>query len=381
MNEPSNGFELLQQLREKNGKQFQSFRSMTKFLDFKARDKGIPVYGQFELTPLCNFSCRMCYVHLDPNQMNGRNVLPVATWKDLMHQAWEAGMIHATLTGGECLAYPGFDELYLFLQDLGCNVSIMTNGYLLDDRRVRFFKQHPPAMVQVTLYGWNEDVYERVTGQRAFGTVIENTRRAIEAGVPINVNVTPSTYLGEDVFETIRLGKSLGGSFTVNAAIFDPREETGRSGKQEDPEADMYVRIYQLLNELNGIENKATDLDKLPPAGGPSHECSQCGLRCGGGRSGFVMNWKGTIIPCNRMERIHFDCMTDGFRAAWERLNREASNWPRVPECEGCPYDGFCQNCAANMLRFAGPGEQPKELCERMRYYISRGIWELPECE
>ena len=31
----------------------------------RARRSCVPITGTFELTPLCNFSCRMCYVRLD----------------------------------------------------------------------------------------------------------------------------------------------------------------------------------------------------------------------------------------------------------------------------------------------------------------------------
>lgn len=118
MAESRNGFEYLEQLRQRNGKQFQNFKALSRFLDKKAREKGIPIFGQFELTPLCNFSCKMCYVHLNAEQLMGRVILKVDEWKNLMHQALEAGMIHATLTGGECLEYPGFDELYVFQCDV-----------------------------------------------------------------------------------------------------------------------------------------------------------------------------------------------------------------------------------------------------------------------
>ena len=30
----------------------------------KAFAEGIPISGTFELTPRCNFNCKMCYVHL-----------------------------------------------------------------------------------------------------------------------------------------------------------------------------------------------------------------------------------------------------------------------------------------------------------------------------
>ena len=381
MGEPVNGFEYLEELRRQNGKKTQNFRWLSRYLDGKAREKGVPICGQFELTPLCNFGCRMCYVHLNADQLAGQEIMPVETWKDLMHQAWEAGMMHVTLTGGECLTYPGFDELFLYLHSLGCDVTILTNGFLLDDRRIDFFRQHKPAMIQVTMYGQNDDVYERVTGRRAFTTVAENVRKAIDAGMPLSLVVTPNRYLGDDVLDTLRTAWSITKSVSVNAGIFSPREETGRSGQQDEMDADHYIRIYRLLNELNGREIKEIDEDKLPPAGGPSHECEQCGLECGGARSGFVMNWKGTLMPCNRLDRIKAYPLQVGFKEAWASIHREAVNWPRVAECEGCAYRQVCNNCAAAMLQYAEPGKLPKELCEQVRYYVRHGIMRIPECE
>jgi len=381
MQRPANGIEFLEELSRRNGKEVQSFKTLSAYLDDKAREKGIPICGQFELTPLCNFDCGMCYVHLEAEQLAGRKILPVETWKDLMHQAWEAGMMHVTLTGGECLTYPGFDELFLYLHGLGCDVSILTNGYLLDDSRIGFFLKHKPAMIQVTLYGWNEDVYERVTGRRAFSRVEGNIRKAVEAGLPVKLVVTPSRQLGEDALETIRFGRSIVRDVSINSDIFTPREETGRSQQHDDSEADLYVRLYRLMNELNGRETKEIDADRLPPFGGPYHECDECGLECGGARSGFVINWKGMLTPCNRLDIIHADPLAEGFKAAWARINQEANNWPRVPECQECAYRGVCNNCAANLLQYAEPGKQPTELCELTRYFVRHGIKHIPECE
>ena len=128
MREPLNAFEFIEELRRRSGKKENTFKNLSRFLDDKDREKGVPVHGQFELTPLCNFSCKMCYVHLDADQLSGRRVLSTDAWKGLMRQAWEAGMLHASLTGGECLTYPGFDELFLYLQSLGCTISVLTNG-------------------------------------------------------------------------------------------------------------------------------------------------------------------------------------------------------------------------------------------------------------
>ncbi len=381
MQRPSNANEFLLELQKQNGREEQTYKSLSRYLDEKAREKGVPITGQFELTPLCNFSCKMCYVHLDANQLNGQALLSAESWKSIMHQAWETGMMHVTLTGGECLTYPEFDELYLYLHSLGCDVSILTNGYLLDDKRIEFFQKHEPAMIQITLYGCNDDVYERVTGRRAFTTVVENARRAVASGLNVEIVVTPSKYLGEDVLETIRVASSISKVYSVNSAVFPPREETGRSKQQDNPDLDHFIRIYKLLNELHGRETKEIDPEKLPPAGGPYHECSECGLECGGGRSGFVIDWKGTLMPCNRLEMIRAYPLKDGFKDAWIKINQAANSWPRVPECEGCAYQGVCSNCAATMLLYAEPGKQPTELCEQARYYVRHGVMRIPECE
>lgn len=373
--------QFLKELREENGRRIWSYQSFARYLDRKARAKGIPLTGQFELTPLCNFSCKMCYVHLDAEQLNGRKVLPVETWKDLMHQAWEAGMMHVTLSGGECLAYPGFDELYLYLQSLGCDVTVLTNAFLLDEKRIEFFRQHQPALIQVTLYGWNDDVYERVTGVRGFTRVAENVKRAIDAGFNVKLVITPNRFLGEDVLETIRTATKISRKVVVNSSIITPREETGRSGQRDDPDADLYVRIFRLMNELDGIETKEIDPEDLPPAGGPCHECEQRGLGCGGARSGFVTDWQGNLMPCNSLDLIKADPFKAGFKAAWDSIHEQVMNFPQVPECQGCAYAEVCHRCAGIMILYAEPGKQPMEMCEQIRYLVRHGVMKLPECD
>lgn len=381
MKGPKSGVEFLAQFKEFSDKKKASFQDLSNYFEWKARDKGIPMRGQFELTPLCNLSCRMCYVHLIPEQLKGTPVLPVSAWKNLMYQAFQAGMLQAVLTGGECLAYPGFDELYLYLHSLGCQVCVMTNGVLLDEKRIQFFREHKPSDIQITLYGWNDDVYERVTGKRVFTTVSHNIMMAREAGLSVTVTVTPNVYLGEDVLETVRCAKSLCRDVAVNSVVFKPREETGRSEQADDPELDLYIRTYRLLNELEGRGNQEFDPKLLPEPGGPCHTCAECGLKCGGGRSGFMVNWKGILQPCNRLDMIQAHPLDDGFKAAWEYVNRKANEYPQVPECDGCAYEEICSNCAANMMIYAEPGKQPIGLCERTKYLVQNGIRQLPECE
>lgn len=131
----------------------QRYTAIRSYLQFRARKNGIPLNGILELTPLCNLDCRMCYVHLHPSQLHGKTPLPTAVWLDLIRQVAKGGMLYAKLTGGECLTHPGFREIYLYLQSLGIETEILSNGVLLHTDMAQFLKEHPPAAVQITLYG------------------------------------------------------------------------------------------------------------------------------------------------------------------------------------------------------------------------------------
>ena len=375
MGEMRDGFAFLESLRQKDREALPSFSSFVRYLDGKARLRGVPLTGQFELTPLCNFRCRMCYVQMTGSQLP-QPVLPPETWKALMSQAVQAGMLRATLTGGECLAYPGFDEVYEHLRSLGCELTVMTNAALLDGERIAYFLRHRPGSVCVTLYGDSESAYERVTGQRAFETVVRNLRAARDAGLPLEVTVTPSTHLGEDVFGTLRLAKELTPAVRVNPWLSSPRPETGRSGLGDDPDQDMYIRIMRYRNELNGYRCTDGAEGELPEPGGPLCGSAAEGLLCSAGRSAFsVMN------PCFELDMIQAFPLRDGFDAAWHQIHEAAEHWPRASDCDGCAYASLCVRCAGRLLKYAQPGIRPAELCRQTMEFVRQGVYRMPECD
>ena len=377
-----NGLEYLAMLEKQQDGTNASFSDLVRFLSLKSRDAGIPFSGHFELTPLCNFNCQMCYVHMTKEQMGNEVVLTVDQWKDLICQAWQAGMFVCTLSGGECLVYPGFEEIYLYLQNLGCGISVLTNGYLLDDRMVRFFQANKPISIQITLYGWNDDVYERVTGQRAFGRITDNIRKLQDAGINVSISITPSRYLGEDVLETLRTAYDLTKNVIINPVLTAPRKETGRTGVGDDADLDLYVRLYRLQAELEKRPTVKPFEGELPEAGGPCHECTKHGIKCGAGRSNFSIDWKGLMSFCISLDAVQFSPREEGFLNAWKKLNQAAKDWPtNAPECDGCPYKSVCINCAAYENQFAEPGKQPLMLCERTKYFVRHGVVSIPVCE
>lgn len=380
MSEITDGLAYIKELREKNHKEAQSFSDFSRYLEQRAREQGVPLNGQFELTPLCNFNCGMCYVHLTDAQMD-RPLMKPEEWNKLISQACQAGMISATLTGGECLAYPGFRKVYEHLQSLGCEIDVYTNGALLDEKWIEYFVSRPPAGIHITLYGDSEEAYQRVTGQNAFETVVKHLRAVNDAKLPLRINVTPNRALGEDVFGTIRLARELCRNVTVNAQLSIPRKETGRAEPDIDPEEELYIRIVKFQHELDGIVLKTCPAEALPTEGGPDCSSILHGLQCGGGRSCFAITWKGTMVPCNDLEMIRAYPLETGFEQAWHHINEQANQWPRSSACEGCAYESVCVSCAGRVMNYAEPGTWPKALCERTKRFVQQGVYEIPECE
>lgn len=218
----------LKQLDEHGVTGFERYKRWKRFLARKAWETGTPISGQFELTPLCNLDCKMCYVHLDKAQLRGEKLLRAESWLRLMDEAADAGMLSASLTGGECLTHPDFKQIYLHLKRKGIEVTVLTNGTLLNDEMADFFAEHMPRMIQISLYGSNEDAYERVTGHRLFKQTVDAIERVKARSIPLHIALTPSKYMLSDMEALVKLAKRLWHDYHVNSGLWPAREGTGR---------------------------------------------------------------------------------------------------------------------------------------------------------
>lgn len=365
--------ELLKLLREKGVSQDEYQVHVSRYHEQKARQKGVPLQGMFELTPLCNLDCKMCYVHLNRDQMGETELLSVEQWESIMRQAHEMGMMHATLTGGECLTYPGFDELYLFLRSLGIKPGIKTNGLLLDRKRLDFFKEYHPSGIDISLYGSSNEAYERVTGYAAFDWVYENLLGLKKADFPVRLAITPSIYMYEDVTRIVELAKELSFPVSVNIGLFPPRAETGRT--LCDLSIDQYLSIYKRLYEGNAEPREPAEAFDLPDY--KSTFKQRVGLPCGAGRSFFNVNWRGEIKGCENLNSLQVSALDYPFKVAWEQVHADAVAFPLPEECGDCAYDPVCFSCIAYRSNGAERGHCNPKVCERTKRMIREGFYHL----
>ena len=374
--EPKNTIQLIKQLKESDVPESEFYLHINRFLENKARTLSIPLSGHFELTPLCNLDCKMCYVHLGNSQFKKNELLDAHVWKELISQAQSAGMMRATLTGGECLTYPDFDEIYLFLIDNGIIPNILSNGVLFDRDRIAFFKNHPPKMIQITIYGSSEDDYERVTGHRCFHTVFNNLQNIRDAGLPIKVSITPNEYFQKDYQHLLETIEALEIHYEINANLIAPRENTGR--KLQDLSVDAYIDIFKTRHMMHHNELHPVDSTELPEE---SHiGVRKYGFTCGAGRSSFGIRYDGSMCPCLSLGEIVTKPLEIGFQQAWEQLNNIANTYPLPIECGDCVYYSSCLKCIAMHQNAPKPGHCNPRICERTKKLIAAGFLPMPDC-
>ena len=372
-NEPNTIIELAQFLQEKKTPQSQIGMYYTHFIEKKARERCIPLTGSFELTPLCNLDCKMCYVHLDNSQYKKENLLTVDNWKDIIQQARQAGMKNATLTGGECLAYPGFDELYVFFHSIGIQPNVLSNGILID-KKIDLFCAYRPRMIQISLYGSCDDAYEKVTGHRSFQTVYRNLILLRNAQIPVKITITPNIFMRNDIIPLLEKTKELNIPTNINANLIPPRQNTGRT--IQDLTIDEYVEIYKAQNRINKKELTPIDPCELPDE---SHKgVKQFGLLCGAGRSSFGIRYDGNLCPCLSLGDICVDIPPNGFMTAWKQINSIVKNYPLPEECGMCIYKDRCLPCIAMHMNAPYKGHCDPRICERTKKLMAAGFIPMP---
>ena len=349
---------------------------MKRFIEQKARERGVPLRGTFELTPLCNFDCKMCYVHLSGSQLanHSASLLTGQEWRNIIQQAIAVGMIEVTLTGGEALLHPDFDEILEFLDKENITVNLKTNGYLLSEERMSFLIAHHVSCIQITLYGCDDDSYERVTGKRCFADIMAAIARVKASPIDLEVIVTPNKYIWNSMIPLLKLVSSLDVRYSVNPGLLVPLHETGRSEENHDLTLEQYIELRKMHLALRGVEISPVCQADIPRVGGCSPMPIQ-GLRCAAGRSVFSVSWHGMVHACRMLEDIKFDGRSTSFATGWQQINEEANQYPSPQECEGCAYQGVCTACVIQHSYGAELGHANPELCERAKKMLAEGFY------
>ena len=307
----------------------------------RARAEGIPLMGTFELTPLCNFRCRMCYVRLDNSELSkfGR-IHSGDEWVSVASQAAQMGTLAITLTGGEPLTHPDFEQIYTELSRMGLIVSLLTNGSLITDRHIKLFSDFPPARIRITLYGASNETYRRLcNAPNGFDTVMSAVKRIKDAGIPLAFSFTETLENVSD-FDVVM---NIAHDFDVPIVVASDINSAVRGAKSDAdslrvPLEDRRMPSEDLLREAQaetGVINTAAADGLL----------SGAFARCRIYRTAFFINWNGAMENCASMSWCRSRPFDVGFTAAWNDMQDKLSHVKMPERCVECADARFCSAC------------------------------------
>ena len=337
-----------------------TWRSLFDDLWLRARREAIPISGTFELTPLCNFRCRMCYVRLEPDQVPNLGCLHSGDeWLRLAREAVSLGAYGITLTGGEPLMHPDFEKIYRGLLEMGVLVSLLTNGSLINEKHIRLFSEHPLRQVRVTLYGSSNSTYERLCGApEGFDRVMRSLRLLLDAKIPLSLSYTETTENVGDFDEVMSIAKGLNVPIIVCTDLDKPVR--GAHSDAESLRVDPDFRRLPTPDAacINSENNKI--LEKANSEGLLKGLFSSCRPY----RTYFFVNWNGTMENCGSMSFCRSLPFEWGFAAAWDDMQKKLSELVEPRECRACPDKDYCTACPGKRDAEAGrPDAIPKRFC------------------
>lgn len=367
--------ELLEDLEREGITGYRRKRFIDQFLTMRARIKRKPITASFELTPLCNFDCKMCYVHLNSAQLDQEGeILSTREWIEIIDQAIEVGIMSADLTGGECLTHPGFIEIYEYLYSRGIRVAVLTNGQLLSEELIELFTQYPPACVQITIYGSCNEAYRKVTGRAAFSDVTCSIKRLKEANINVRLVVTPNRYMQDDVENLLAFLRGTGLRYDIGSASLPARSNTGREYQDFAMDTSAYVHMMKLEDDYRRR--------KAEPQGEPVPEYrfwirgleNVRALPCSAGMAAFHINWKGEMTPCIPFYTIAHSVRNGKLMDAWQWIGERVGEYSVPNKCISCDNRDACRTCTAEKTSCILNGEVNSYVCDRLQKMIQSGL-------
>ncbi len=340
----------------------------------KAAAKQVPIMCAFELLPVCNLNCKMCYVRKSMSEVQMAGGLKDANWwLNLARQARDAGLLYPLLTGGEPFLHPEFFDILAGMTEMGLQVSINSNGTLIDEAKAKLLAKYRPIRINITLYGASERAYEDLCGDAdAFRRMKQGVALLKRYDVPIkfNASITPENV--SDLEGIVAFAKEQGCPIQIATYMFPPirRDESmiGQNARLSPEDAALArVRADFLQNEPQWFLGQAARFSKFIPIDQidfGNKEGKEMGMQCRAGLCSFWIDWQGKLMNCGMYPSVRLDPETMPFDKAWKELVEHTAQVRYSPDCILCPNRWLCHPCIAMVSNECGDlNGRPEYLC------------------
>ncbi|MBR5336535.1 MAG: radical SAM protein [Lachnospiraceae bacterium] len=311
-----------------------------------------PIYIRIKPTNHCNHHCAYCtYGSGDTDQktenrdnVDHRSIIPWEDMQNILKDVCDMGVKAVTFSGGgEPLTYPKIKESARILQDSGIELSLISNGELLDEERATAF--YKAKWVRISFDSPNKEEYCRLRNLKPerFDRVVNNIREFAgkkDGDCVLGVNYVVGKANAHRVYEAAELLKNLGVNNVKFAALIDNQPNYHRDIKDN-----VIKQIHNAINDFSDdhfqiFNNYENDWKDKNFAGVPYEQCYTCRLVT-------VIGADQKVYLCHTQaydsNAVVGDIRDKGFKALWnskETRDRLKSLCPRI-DCKcSCVYEG-----------------------------------------
>ena len=351
---------------------------LTEYLHMKASRTKTPISGTFELSPLCNMDCKMCYIKMSKEKQESiARLRTKEEWIELAQKAKEKGMLFLLLTGGEPFLVKDFKELYIELHKMGFCISINSNGTMIDEDVIEWLKHYPPMRINMTLYGASDETYGRLCNNpKGFTQVTKAISLLKENNIQVKLNCSVTPYNKDDLKQMMDFAEEHDLVIQATSYMFPPlrkdKTKIGQNNRFNAEDAALYGAYISAYS--NGFDRFKEYIESGQLALYDADD--DCGvvegdhMRCRAGITSFWMTWEGKMLPCGMIPDGGLDPWEVGFDEAWENAKNIVSEITLPVKCAGCGKKDECKACAAMVYTETGTYDKvPQYRCEMTKNY------------
>jgi MoaA/NifB/PqqE/SkfB family radical SAM enzyme len=210
-------------------------------------DLGAPLYLAWQVTNECNLACLHCIEESGPGKAFP-DELDDAQVFEVLDQAMDLEVPYLSFSGGEPMVHPRFFDMVEFVCSRNGQLKVETNGHFLSRENCDRLKALGVKAVQVSLDGATAATFNRMRVRGNFNVAVEGVRNLHAAGVPIEINYSPTRFNAHEIGVAVDLAADLGAySFYTGRTMY-----TGNAVKtwhRLDPTEEQYQAYFATLHE------------------------------------------------------------------------------------------------------------------------------------
>ena len=299
------------------------------------------VSALFEITPRCNFQCVHCYVGSDRKLTDALSYNDIIKVLDILH---ENGILFLTFSGGDPLVRSDFKDIYIYAKKKGFMVDILTNGTMITEELAEVFKEYPPILVDISIYGTSNETYEKITGnKKGFDLLLKGIMLLKKAGIRFALKgiLMQDNYNELKAMEEISIAYGAE-NFRYNSELVVDRQCT------DTPKTHEVDALEGVLNEItNGSNTELMKKRGALIADGSEVDDYRNNMiyRCGIGDLSVHINYlgdMGTCVECIERKNI----LKNEFNEICADFDK-FKFMEATPDykCYNCKYKTFCSSC------------------------------------